>query len=100
MPTGLPEVVLGGEFDLTAAPALAEMLTLALCATPRDIVLQMGDVAFIDCACARVIAQTAQALPRPGQLIIQGLSPVARSLFHLTGLDSVATVVEPAGSRP
>jgi anti-anti-sigma factor len=46
-------VVLRGELDLTAAPALEEMLALVLAKAPRDIVLQMGRVAFIDCACAR-----------------------------------------------
>jgi anti-anti-sigma factor len=89
-------VVLRGEFDLTAVSALEEMLALVLGKAPDDIVLQMGEVAFIDCACIRVIAQAAQALPGPGRLVVQNLSPVARRLFQLTGLDAVATVGEPA----
>ena len=84
-------VVLRGEFDLTAASALAEMFALVLGKAPGDIVLHMGEVAFIDCACVRVIAEAAQALPGPGRLVVQNLSPVVRRLFHLTGLDTVAT---------
>lgn len=89
-------VVLRGEFDLTAVSALEEMLALVLGKSPGDIVLHMGGVAFIDCACVRVIAQAAQALPGPGRLVVQSLSPVARRLFQLTGLDTMATVSEPA----
>ena len=93
-------VVLRGEFDLTAASALEEMLALVLGKAPGDIVLYMGEVAFIDCACVRVIAQAAQALPGPGRLVAQNLTPVARRLFRLTGLDTVVTLDEPATLVP
>jgi anti-sigma B factor antagonist len=93
-------VVLRGELDLTAAAALEEMLALVLAKAPRDIVLQMGRVAFIDCACARVIAEAARALPGPGRLVIQSPSPVVRRLFHLSGLDAVVPVGETACPQP
>ena len=93
-------VVLRGELDLTAASALEEMLALVLGKAPRDVVLQMGGVAFIDCACARVIAQAAQTLPGPGRLVIQSPSPVVRRLFHLSGLDTVVPVGETACPEP
>jgi len=93
-------VVVRGELDLTAAPALQEMLALVLARAPRGIVLQMGGVAFIDCACAEVIAQAAQALPGPGRLVIQSPSPVVRRLFHLSGLDAVVPVGETACPGP
>jgi anti-anti-sigma regulatory factor len=56
----------------------------------------MDEVTFMDCACVRVIAQAAQALPGPGRLVVQNLSPAVRRLFRLTGLDTVVTVGEPA----
>jgi anti-anti-sigma factor len=92
------QVVLRGEFDLTAASALEEMLALALGKASGDIVLQMGEVDFIDCACVRVITQAAQSLPRPRRLVVQSISPVARRLFQLTGLDAMR--VEPDCGHP
>jgi anti-sigma B factor antagonist len=93
-------VVLQGELDFPAASALEGMLALVLGKPPRDIVLEMGGVTFIDCACARVIAQAAQALLGPGRLVIQSPKPAVRRLFHLTGLDAAIPMNEPACPAP
>ena|ERR1700735_684808 len=93
-------VVLRGELDLTAASALGELLALVLGKPPRDIVLETSGVTFIDCACARVIAQAAQALLGPGRLVIQSPSPVVRRMFHLTGLDAAIPMNELACPGP
>jgi anti-anti-sigma factor len=93
-------VVLRGDLDLTATSALEEMLALVLDKPPRDIVLEMGGVTFIDCACARVIAWAAQALLGPGRLVIQSPSPAVRRLFHLSGLDAAIPMNEPACPQP
>jgi anti-anti-sigma factor len=89
-------VVARGELDLTAARLLEEMLTLVTSKVPRDIVLHMSEVAFLDCGCARVIAEAARALPGPGRLVIGDSSPIVRRMFQLTGLDAAVPVNEPA----
>jgi len=96
---GVAHVMLRGEFDLTTAQVLKEMLDLVTSQAPRDIVLHMSGVTFLNCGCARVIVQAARVLPGPGQLTIGDCSPIVRRLFQVTGLDAAVPVAGPAG-RP
>jgi anti-anti-sigma factor len=89
-------VVLCGDLDFSATPSLTELLTLVLGKQPRDIVLYMDAVTFLDCAAAQAIAAAAQALPGPGRLTIHRPGPLVRRLLHLTGLDTVIAIGEPA----
>jgi anti-anti-sigma factor len=76
-----------GELDFTVTQRLEEMFALVLGRHPRDVVLDMAEVTFVDCASARVIAAAAEALPGPGQLIIRPSSAAVRRLFEIVGLD-------------
>lgn len=94
------QVVLRGEFDCTTVAVLEGMLALVAGKSPRDVVLHMGEVAFLDGACARVIAQAARALPGPGRLAIHSPSPVVRRVFQLTGLDAAVPLDAPGPAPP
>ncbi|HEY1920665.1 MAG TPA: anti-sigma factor antagonist [Streptosporangiaceae bacterium] len=80
------QVIIRGELDLASAAALAQALT-GLCDSIRGgLILHMGEVKFIDCACARIIARAARTWPSPGRVVIRDPSPIVRRVFQLTGL--------------
>ncbi|HEY1919812.1 MAG TPA: STAS domain-containing protein [Streptosporangiaceae bacterium] len=90
------EITIRGELDLTAAAALEQALERLRGTTSGGLVLQLGTVAFIDCACARVIARAASTWPGPGRVVLRDPSPAVRRVFQLTGL-AAAVQLDPAG---
>jgi anti-anti-sigma factor len=85
---GTAEVIVSGDVDLTATEAFAEALARALSKEPRQLMLNLGAVKFLDCAAARVIAEAARVLP-PGQFTIRDPSLPAYRLLQLTGLGAL-----------
>lgn len=85
---GVAQVHVTGDLDLTTAPALADMLAVALDRQPGWLVVNLRGVSYLDCAAARVIAEAAQALPGH-QLIIRNPAPIVRRLLELTGVAAV-----------
>ena len=94
-PTGrTATLVLTGELDLMAVPALSGQLTSVLRTHPGQLVLDLAGVTFIDCAVARLIAQAGQCLAAAGQgsgrtggkPVLTGCAPAVCRLFDLTGL--------------
>jgi anti-anti-sigma factor len=82
-------VVIRGELDVTVAPDLAQALARLRGTVGGDLVLNMSEVEFIDCACAQVIAQAAAAWPAPAQAVIRDPSPIVRRVFQLSDLAAV-----------
>lgn len=80
-------VAVHGEIDfLTASVLSARLDELIDVARPRRLVLDLADVAFLDCAGARVIAGARAALPECCQVVICSLRPSPRRILEITGL--------------
>jgi anti-anti-sigma factor len=90
------QVMMRGELDISAEPALTRALAELRDTGCGGLVLHMGEVEYIDCACARVIAQTTRTWPAPGRAVIRDPSPIVRRVFELSGLASAAGTDEPA----
>lgn len=82
---GAAQVAVSGDLDVTTISTLDDMLSVALDRQPSRIVVDLGDVRYLDCAAARVIAQAAEALPGH-RLIILNPVPMVRRLLELTDL--------------
>jgi anti-sigma B factor antagonist len=85
-------ITLGGELDLTNAPALDHAVDDALARLcerpPARLILDMAGVKFLDVAAARVIATAAQAWPGPRPIVIRDPSPIVRRLLEVSGLSA------------
>jgi anti-sigma B factor antagonist len=86
---GTATVVIAGEVDLTATPALARHLEQILARGPRRLVIDLTLVSFIDVAAARVISEATRSLPVAGPPVLRGPSPAVRRVLALTGFDAL-----------
>src|SRR4051794_34156037 len=78
-------VTLAGELDVTCIPILGTLLSRA---TPlaRDLVLDLSDVTFIDCAgVTALLTARRHTEARGGTLILQHVPPLVRRVIQLTG---------------
>ena len=102
-PEGVVVLMLDGEFDLAAAPAVRERLAAALAAGARAIVLDMAEVTFVDSSVLRELLRAESAQRENGvPLALAALrAPVARllELTQTTGLLSVVPTVDEALRR-
>lgn len=90
-------VMLRGEFDLTSAEFLSAHLERIRETGPRRLIFDMSQVGFIDCASARLIADTSRWLPvdvKPG---IRHPSPIVRRVLDLSGIGTLCEL-EPGAS--
>jgi anti-anti-sigma factor len=60
-------VVLRGEADYSTAPVLSDALSRASALGVRDVVIDLGELRFIDCASCGVFAVGRQSLGRQGR---------------------------------
>jgi anti-anti-sigma factor len=74
--------VLTGELDLHTVGSLLELVPPP---SGEDLILDMGEVAFIDSSGVRALFRVAEEL-RPGHLRIRNLSPHVRSVLELRGI--------------
>ena len=82
---------LAGEADLRSGPALQDAMPAA-CAAPGRIVLDCGDLSFIDVAGLRVIAQAALVIGTP--ITVNGANEMLRRAWSLLDLHAAAPNVE------
>jgi len=88
-----------GEIDLYTAPKLHSELMTALAAAPQRLTVNMAGVDFCDSTGMNVLlAAQRRAREDGGDLQLASPRPAIRKVLHVTGLESVFTVVEdPAG---
>lgn len=79
-------VVVSGELDVCSEHTLAVALTGVLEQRPEQLVLDLTDVTFIDCAAARVLAAAGRALPGARKAVIRRPSRAVRRVLELTGV--------------
>ncbi|MGC0318522.1 STAS domain-containing protein [Kitasatospora acidiphila] len=81
-----------GEIDLDTAPSLRRALTAAL-ETYREVVLDLSEVTFMDCAGLDAIVQARNQADRcGGRLVLRGAGRRVVRLLKLTGLNRRLTV--------
>jgi len=79
-------VTIAGEVDMATAPTLAETLVQF---ANGSVTVDLGDVTFIDSSgLSALLAAERHIRRRQGRLFVQGVNPITRKLFELTGLDT------------
>lgn len=81
-------VVISGELDICAEPALRRALTEVLDQRPERLFFDLADVTFIDCAAARALTAAGRALPGSRKAVIRRPSRVVRRLLDLAGISA------------
>ncbi len=87
-PPGTVIVVVSGALDVVTAPSAGQRLARILAERPQRLVFDMAQVAFIDCAAARLIVGTGRSLPAGRRPVIRSPSAAVRRILKLTGLDA------------
>ena len=86
----VPVVAVGGELDLESGPCLARWLRSLLRARGPVLALDLTGVRFIDCAgVGGLVASCRAARHDGGRLFVVALSPCARRIIQITGLQAV-----------
>lgn len=95
---GVARVVVQGELDLGAVPALDEHLTLLEQDGVKAIILDLRDLSFIDPTGLKVLLGASSRAANDGhRLAIVGAPDPARRLFEITGTERILN--EPEGLR-
>jgi len=89
---GTVTVVLRGEFDVTSEGLLSARLERIRQGRPRRLVFVTTQVAYLDCASARLIAGTGRWLPAGVKPVIRSPSAVVRRVLQLTGVGASCEV--------
>jgi anti-anti-sigma factor len=85
--SGSVQLRIRGELDIATAPELAAELERVLAAHPRLVVLELGELSFLDCAGMRPLRHALSDLRcRGGSLVIRHAPPLAERALHLAGL--------------
>lgn len=93
-PGGAKVVTLDGEVDLNVSPTLREHLKGLIAERHKLIVIDMAAVGYIDSSGVATLVECLQGLGRyGGSLRLAALGERTRSVFEISRLDSVFTIV-------
>ena len=95
-------VIVSGEIDLYTAPRLhSELAAVVGSSAPARVVVDMSGVEFCDSTGMNVLLSCLrQAREQGGELELAAPRPGVRKILHVTGLDSVFTVLNDAAAIP
>jgi anti-anti-sigma factor len=82
-------VVLCGDFDVTTEVFLSARLERIRARRPRRLIFEMSQVAFMDCASARLIANTSQWLPADTKPVVSCPSAIVRRVLQASGIGAL-----------
>ncbi len=82
-----------GDLDLYSAPELWRA-TAPHAEPGARIVIDLGDVAFMDSQGVRVLVQAAQEVGEAGRVTVRAARPPLRKVMQITGLDRIVTISE------
>ena len=86
-------VVASGEIHVSTAPQLAERLATAIGQGSRNVVVDLGDVSFIDSTGLSVLLDAQRQVTRAsGRLALVIANPTVLRLFEVTRLDATFAV--------
>jgi anti-anti-sigma factor len=80
-------LILGGDLDLPEAGGFLEQAALAVDDRTECLVFDLAGVTFLDCTGIRTLSIAARLAPSGCTVIIRSLSPMARRIVELLGLD-------------
>jgi anti-sigma B factor antagonist len=82
-----------GEIDLSRAPALRSHLATALGAKPPRLIVDLGEVPYMDSSGVATFVEAMQLARKGGsRLVLCGLQDRVRSVFEIARLDMVFTI--------
>jgi anti-anti-sigma factor len=80
-------LILRGDLDLAETGGFLEQAALAVDDRTERLVFDLARVTFLDCTGIRALSITARLAPSDCPVIIRSLSPIARRIAELAGLD-------------
>ncbi len=89
-PTGV--VTLRGEVDISTAPTVRAALRAVIEAGCRDVILDLGNVDFMDASGLGVMADIVRRLRPSGALTVRSPSDMVRRMLAITGLASFVSM--------
>lgn len=85
-------VSIGGEIDLSTAPAFEEAIAQALEVNPGVLAIELSEVTFMASVGLRILAATNEKVGESTRIAVVANSPAASRPIQLTGLDSVVAL--------
>ena len=89
---GVAVVSIGGEIDLSTAPAFEAVITEALEEDPPALVIELSEVIFMASVGLRILAATQEKVGKSIQLAVVADNPAASRPMQLTGLDKLISL--------
>jgi anti-sigma B factor antagonist len=86
---GIAVVSIGGEVDLSTAPAFEAAINGALDGDPPVLVIELSDVSFLASVGLRVLVAAHEKASKSAQVAIVANGPATRRPIQLTGLDKI-----------
>ena len=80
-------VRLAGELDLYNAPVVRESLLAAIESEPDRLVIDLGDVTFVDSTALGVLLEARARLTRSGSFVLAAAGAETRRTLQVSGLD-------------
>ena len=85
-------VTVQGEIDTTTADALRECLGRVIGKEPERLIVDLGQVAFLDCSAVHAFVWARLTLAGPRRVILRSPQHHARRIFEVTGLNSLCAI--------
>jgi anti-sigma B factor antagonist len=89
---GVAVVSIGGEIDLSTAPAFEAAITGALDEDPPVLVIELSEVSFMASVGLRILVATHEKVSKSAQVAVVANNPAASRPIQLTGLDKVISL--------
>ncbi|HWF71140.1 MAG TPA: STAS domain-containing protein [Mycobacterium sp.] len=89
---GVAVIRIGGEIDLSTAPAFEAAITGALDDDPPILVIELSEVSFMASIGLRILAAAHEKVSKSAQVAIVANNPATSRPMQLTGLDKVLSL--------
>jgi anti-sigma B factor antagonist len=89
---GAAVVSIGGEIDLSTAPAFEAAIAGALDDDPPVLVIELSGVRFMASVGLRILADTHERVSKSAQVAIVANNPATNRPIELTGLDKIISL--------
>ena len=88
---GVAVVSIGGEIDLSTAPAFEAAIAGALDDDPPVLVIELSEVSFMASVGLRILAATHEKVSKSAQVAIVANNAATNKPIQLTGLDKIVS---------
>ena len=89
---GVAVVSIGGEIDLSTAPAFEAAIAGALDDDPPVLVIELSEVRFMASVGLRILAATQEKVSKSARVAIVADNPATSRPMQLTGLDQIISL--------